>query len=315
MEDKQYKILAIDGGGIKGVFPASFLTSIEESIGGKICEHFDLIVGTSTGGIIALALGAGMSAKEILEFYEEDGPNIFKGTKLLRFIRHLGISKYDNTALKKALESKFGDKKLGDSCCRLVIPSLNLENGEVYVYKTAHNPRFERDYKVRMVDVALATSAAPTYFPTHRSAAGLPLIDGGVWANNPMGVAVIEALGPLGWQKGEFKILSVGCTQEPLKIKAARNSALGLGYWGLKIVDAMMAGQSSFSLGTAQWLAGHENVFRVDPTVPNGKYKLDLVKEISSLKGLGDSEARKALPNIRHFFDIKSELFEPSHKL
>lgn len=315
MEAKQYKILSIDGGGIKGVFPASFLTSIEESIGGKICEYFDLIVGTSTGGIIALALGAGMSAKEILKFYEDDGPSIFKGTRLLRFFRHLGISKYDNAALRKALESKFGDKKLGDSCCRLVVPCLNLENGEVYVYKTAHNPRFERDYKVRMVDVALATSAAPTYFPTHRSAAGLPMIDGGVWANNPMGVAVVEALGPLGWQKGEFQILSIGCTQEPLKIEAARRLALGLGYWGLKIVDAMMAGQSSFSLGMAQWLAGHENVTRINPSVSNGKFGLDVVKEINSLKGLGDSEARKALPNIRHFFDAKVQSFDPCHKL
>ncbi|KKQ79509.1 MAG: hypothetical protein UT03_C0051G0001, partial [Candidatus Moranbacteria bacterium GW2011_GWD2_38_7] len=79
--------------------------------------------------------------------------------------------------------------------------------------------------------------------------------------------------------------------------------------------DAMMAGQSSFSLGTAQWLAGHENVFRVNPVVSNGKYKIDLVKEISSLKGMGDFEARKALPSIRHFFDTKSEPFEPSHKL
>ena len=69
METEKYKILSIDGGGIKGVFPASFLASIEESVGGKVCEHFDLIVGTSTGGIIALALGAGMSAKEILKFY------------------------------------------------------------------------------------------------------------------------------------------------------------------------------------------------------------------------------------------------------
>ena len=315
METEKYKILSIDGGGIKGVFPASFLASIEESVGGKVCEHFDLIVGTSTGGIIALALGAGMSAKEILKFYEEDGPNIFKGTRLLRFFRHFGISKYDNTALKRALESKFGDKKLGDSCCRLVVPSLNLENGDVYVYKTAHSPRFERDYKVKMVEVALATSAAPTYFPTHRSAAGLPMIDGGVWANNPMGVAVVEALGPLEWKKGEFEILSIGCTQEPLKIKAARKIALGLGYWSFKIVDAIMMGQSSFSLGMAQWLAGHENVTRINPSVSNGKFGIDVVREIISLKGLGDAEARKALPDIRHFFEVKAKAFEPFHKL
>jgi len=73
------KILSIDGGGIKGVFPASFLASIEEQIGGKVSDYFDLIVGTSTGGIIALGLGLGFSAKDILSFYEERGPEIFRG--------------------------------------------------------------------------------------------------------------------------------------------------------------------------------------------------------------------------------------------
>lgn len=310
-----YKILSIDGGGIKGVFPASFLASVEESVGDKIGNYFDLIVGTSTGGIIALALGSGMSAKEVLKFYEEEGPIIFEGSRFLRFIRHFGISKYSNSNLKKSLESKFGEKILGESFSRLVVPSLNLETGEVYVYKTAHNPRFERDYRVKMVDVALATSAAPTYFPTHKSAVGLPMIDGGVWANNPMGLAVVEALGSLGWQKGSFEILSIGCTQEPLNIKAGRRLSLGWGYWGPRIVNAFMVSQSSFAYGMAQWLAGHEKVVRINPTVPNGRFGLDVVKEIDSLRGLGDSEARKALPSIRHFFEEKAEPFIPFHKI
>jgi len=73
------KILSIDGGGIKGVFPASFLTTIEDSIGDRVSNYFDLIVGTSTGGIIALGLGLGLPAKDILSFYEEKGSAIFKG--------------------------------------------------------------------------------------------------------------------------------------------------------------------------------------------------------------------------------------------
>jgi len=81
------RILSIDGGGIKGVFPASFLTTLEESLGHPIAKFFDLIVGTSTGGIIALGLGLGLSAKEILSFYEEHGPSIFRGTRFARALR------------------------------------------------------------------------------------------------------------------------------------------------------------------------------------------------------------------------------------
>ncbi len=310
-----YKILSIDGGGIKGVFPASFLASIEESVGGNINEYFDLIVGTSTGGIIALGLGMGYSAKEMLAFYEELGPDIFKGNSRFKKLRRLFFGKYNAEPLKEALKSKFGEKQLGESKNRLVVPSVNLETGEVHVYKTSHHPRFERDFKEKVVDVALATSAAPSYFPTHRSASGIPLVDGGVWANNPMGLAVVEAIGVLGWNKGEIKVLSVGCTTEPLDIGAARTKSLGLGYWGMKMVDLFMSTQSFASVGTAMLLAGHENVFRFSPAVPKGRFGLDVISEIGSLKGLGDSEARKALPSVRHFFSEKVKPFIPEHKL
>lgn len=318
MPNKAYefkKILSIDGGGIKGVFPASFLATVEDSIPGKIADHFDLIVGTSTGGIIALALGLGLSAKEILGFYEKYGPEIFKGNRFLRFIRQLGYSKYENKELKKALENTFGDKKLGHSKNRLVIPSLNLETGEVYVYKTAHHERFQRDFKEGVVEVALGTSAAPTYFPTHVTSSGIPLIDGGIWANNPMGMAVVEAIGVLEWPRDKLKILSIGCTSESLNIKDGRKKGLGRFYWGINIADVFMASQSFASLGTAQLLAGHQNIVRINPSVANKKFGLDLVSEISSLRGLGASEARKALPNIKHFFEQEAEVFNPKHNL
>lgn len=309
------KILSIDGGGIKGVFPAAFLAVVEETTGKKISDYFDLIVGTSTGGIIALGLGMGFSAREILEFYEELGPDVFKGNALIRFLRSIGISKYDNVALQKALEKKFADKKLGESKNRLVIPSLNLENGEVHVYKTSHHERFQRDYKEKVVDVALATSAAPTYFPTYSSASGVPLVDGGLWANNPVGLAVVEAIGVLEWPRNELKVLSIGCTTEPINIKWARRFPMGKAYWGFKVADLFMSAQSSASYGTAQLLAGHANVTRISPSVANGKFGLDVVKGIESLKGLGDSEARKALPTIQSFFTDKAEAFVPIHQL
>ncbi|BFD24829.1 MAG: CBASS cGAMP-activated phospholipase [Candidatus Parcubacteria bacterium] len=309
------KILSIDGGGIKGVFPLSFLSTIEEVTGKKISDYFDLIVGTSTGGIIALGIGAGFSAKELLEFYEKLGPDVFVGNRYIKFLRSMGVSKYSNKALKNSLFEKFGDKKLGESKNRLVIPSLNLENGEVHVYKTAHHERFQRDYKENIVDIALATSAAPTYFPTHTSVSGTPLVDGGLWANNPAGLAVVEAIGILEWPRDQLKVLSIGCTDEPLNIKRARNHPAGLFYWGTRIVKLFMSAQSSASYGTAQLLAGHSNITRINPVVSSGKFGLDVVKEIKSLKGLGETEARKALPNIELFFTDKVDPFIPKHQL
>ncbi len=296
------RILTIDGGGIKGVFPASFLATVEDSIGKNIASYFDLIVGTSTGGIIALGLGLGLSAKEILTFYEEHGPRIFHGNRFLRWLRWFGTSKYSSTPLENALRGCFGDKRLGDSEKRLVIPSLNLENGEVYVYKTAHHPRLERDYKEKAVEVALKTAAAPTYFPTRHSSAGTPLIDGGTWANNPVGMAIVEGITLLDWPRNSLKVLSLGCTTAPLKVNWGRSIPLGCLYWAPKLVDVFMHAQSHASLGTAKLLAGHENIIRIDPVVARGKFGLDKTKEIDSLRGIGASEARHALPKLREVF-------------
>lgn len=312
---KYKKILSIDGGGIKGVFPASFLATIEDTIKGRVSDHFDLIVGTSTGGIIALGLGLGLSSKEILEFYQKYGSSIFNGNQIMRWLRHWGLAKYDNQNLKKALEDIFGERKLGESTNRLVIPSFNLDSGEVRVFKTAHNERLQLDYKAKVVEVALGTSAAPTFFPTHTTTNGIPLIDGGIWANNPVGLSVVEAIGVLGWPRERLKVLSIGCTSESIDVRAARKIPLGKLLWAPKIADVFLISQSTASYGTAQLLAGHTNVIRIDPKVANKKYGLDTVKEINSLKGMGYHEAMKALPNIGFFFEDKAEIFEPYHKL
>ncbi len=309
------RILSIDGGGIKGVMAASFLASLEESLGTRVSSYFDLIVGTSTGGIIALGLGVGLSASEILGFYRDRAQEVFEKRGWLGPLRWLGLAKYDAAGLKGALQATFGERRLGESSKRLVIPALNIDTGEVHIYKTAHHPKFERDQRERVVDVGLATAAAPSYFPVHRSASGIPLVDGGMWANNPVGVAVVEAVGVLEWPRHELRVLSLGCTAEPLTVSLGIRYGLGVGYWMLKAVDVMMAGQSSAALGTAKLLAGHENVVRICPPAAPGRFKLDVLREIESLRGLGDSEARKALPRLREmFFSAAAEPFEPHRK-
>lgn len=307
------RILAIDGGGIRGVFPASLLATVEQSVGRPVREHFDLIVGTSTGGIIAIGLALGLPAAEILRFYEEQGPRIFAGHRAWRWLRGIVIARYNPAPLEAALKTVFGDRRLGESQTRLVIPSSNLVTGEVHIYKTAHHPRLERDYMEPVVAVALATAAAPTYFPAYRSASGLPLIDGGVWANNPVGLAVVEAIGMLGWPADQLRVLSLGCTTSPLDV---RRRGLGMAYWGPRMAEVFLTAQSSAALGTALHLvADRQNVVRIAPILRKG-FTLDSYKGIGALAGLGQAEARKALPVLRErFLDSRAESFTPHYQL
>lgn len=272
-------------------------------------------VGTSTGGIITLGIGLGFPAKDILGFYKEHGPAIFGGNGMLKRMRSLFHTKYSQHALRSALEGTFGNRKLGESANRLVIPSLNLDTGEVYIHKTAHHERLSTDYKREAVDVALSTSAAPIYFPTHLMPSGSPLVDGGIWANNPVGLAVVEAIGVLGWPASDIKVLSIGCTSEPIDTGGTTRASLGLSYWGLRVIDLFIHAQASASLGTAAVLTSHEQITRIDPVVSPRKYKLDSYRAIPSLAGMGESCARDRFPHIKEFFAEKAEPFVPNYTL
>ncbi len=312
------KILAIDGGGIKGVFPAAFLAAIEESLGESVASYFDLIVGTSTGGIIAIGLGLGLPAADILRLYEDMGPRVFAQPG--PFMRRLRSAQFNQQPLREALHERLGDRVLGESQNRLVIPSFNAERGVVHLYKTAHHPRFELDYKKKAVEVALATAAAPTYFPIHVSSDGIPLVDGGVFANNPVGLAVVEAIGVLEWPKDDVVALSLGCTTPPFdpraRIRGLKVKGDGFVYWGAKGLDVFMAAQSSASIGTAQVLIGHDRVFRISPPVPSGRFSLASTKDTPALKGLGNAFARERLPKLRErFFNEKSDPFHPCRSM
>lgn len=325
------RILALDGGGIKGVFAASFLEVVESATGKRIADHFDLVAGTSTGGIIALGLGLGMSANEIVEFYVNHGPRIFdqhdhgmakgpfktwmaKARGLKRRGRQLVWPKYEPDTLREALTTAFGSKSLGDSTIRLIIPAYHGDKDDLYVFKTRHHPRLQVDWRERAVHVALATAAAPTYFRAHILPSGAPLIDGGIWANNPAGVAAVEAHSVLGWKNDELYLLSLGCSEEAFEI----STSAGYKDLLLKSTELFMRGQSRASAGTAKLLCDHTEAspryFRYQPIVPVGKFTIDRVKMIDRLRGLGAACAREALPVLEeHFLSNPAEPFTPSN--
>jgi patatin-like phospholipase/acyl hydrolase len=187
----RFRILSLDGGGIKGAFTASVMAALEADTGKAAADYFDLITGTSTGGIVAIGLGLGLAANAIVDFYCKHGPTIFPSTSLVQrtrnSLRQLFAPKHSHDVLKEALREVLGDRRFGESKTRLVITTYDANAGRIFLLKTAHHERFKYDYRAPAVDVALATSAAPTYFqsspfPDH---AGASYVDGGVWANCP----------------------------------------------------------------------------------------------------------------------------------
>ena len=218
-ETRPFRILAIDGGGMKGVFACSYLHALEEHFSKKLVTHFDMIAGTSTGGIIALGIAAGKTAGQLGSFYREHGPDIFPDPRSLRLpiVKQLKalldnwtrLNKgywYQAEPLRKALASVLADEcgtplLMNSAATRLIIPAVNAQSAFPRVFK-AHRgepqvKHLDRDMDIPMIDVALATAAAPWYLPIAKvSEAGMPFtyIDGGLWANNPAVVAITEAL-------------------------------------------------------------------------------------------------------------------------
>lgn len=307
-----FRILSIDGGGIKGTFPAAFLTALQESLAAPVTDYFDLIAGTSTGGILAIGLGLGLAPAELLAFYKRHGKAIFPGSQSWASrLRHYRVTKYSGDPLKQALESAFGEKILGQSRKRLVIPSFSALSGRIYVYKTPHHPRFESDWPKTAVDVAMATSAAPSYFPPYINPAYIAHLDGGLWANNPTGNAVVEAIGILGADPKQIRILSLGCTcvSQSFALKNA-----GMWGWRKKALAASFSGQSFGSMGVAAVLIGHPNIQRVDPIVAEGRFSLDDPSLVDELEGRARESAREELPRFRELLDHgPTDPFVPYH--
>jgi len=262
---------------VRGIFTAAVLAQLEDDLGRPIISHFDLVVGTSTGGVIALGLGAGLSPREILDFYVAERKRIFPGPHRLRALRQLVRAKYDPSGLEGAVKRVFGDRTLGESQRPLVVPAYNLGENDVYLFKTPHHARLRRDYKVPMWAVAMATTAAPIYFPAFRlPESHLRLIDGGVWANNPVVVGVTEAVSMFDRPLEEIRVLSLGTTTST-RTRPSRLDKAGLVQWckSTNIVDVLLAGQSAGAFAEVQHLIGPNNAKRLNPQAPDERALLD----------------------------------------
>lgn len=324
-ELKKFKILSIDGGGIKGLYSAQVLAKFEEVFNTNLSNHFDLICGTSTGGIIALGASLKIPMSEVVKFYEQKGPGIFTqwikwggmgGKHLLSLRQALILNKYGSRPLRKALEEVFGTKTLSESHNLLCIPAYNITNGCPRIFKKDYGTLCE-DGDKSYVDVALATSAAPTYFPV-KEINHVHYVDGGLFANNPVLVGLTEYL--FKWaHTGMFdgvEILSISscdksCGESP---KFKKRSFLG---WKNTLFDSYSSGQSksidfflkqlkesgalNFTLDiirvTHSSLSGeHEKIIELDNA---SKKSIKLLKAI----GLHTAVNEKEKKEVRKFFN------------
>jgi patatin-like phospholipase/acyl hydrolase len=274
-KDREFRILSLDGGGIRGIFTATLLAELEERFlppGRKIYECFDLIAGTSTGGIIALGLSLGIPAREMARLYTERGLDIFPAPPssrlglLRRKLRHFFHYRYEREGLKRVLDDVLGMHQLREAKVSLCIPSCDGRYGEVYVFKTPHHPDFTKDGNELMVKVALSTSAAPTYFQPLDSG-GYRHLDGGLWANNPIMVGLTDALSSFDVDRSQIRILSISCGDSPFIVTDEQVIKGGLLSWK-NVINAAVHFQSLNALGQASLLIGADKIKRVSPDCP-----------------------------------------------
>lgn len=310
--DQGFRILSIDGGGIRGIYPATFLAGLEDRYlgGGSVAPYFDLIAGTSTGGVIAIGLAAGLKATELRDLYINRGCEIFPPTRSgvigamercsREFCRYLKF-RYNRKALMHILHESFGNRKFGEAQTRLCIPSFEGRHSEVYIFKTPHHPDFWKDASEQRTKVAAATAAAPTFFEPLQDG-GYIFVDGGVWANNPIMIALVDALSCFSVPRERVQILSLGCGDEPYVVDRPKIRRGGMLAWR-KVIDAAMRLQSLNALGQAGLLIGADRIIRASaPTSEDTIQMDDWTRAVSELPSAAESTLNRRGANVAKVF-------------
>jgi patatin-like phospholipase/acyl hydrolase len=260
------RVLAIDGGGIRGLIPALVLTELERRAGRRIFEMFDLIAGTSTGGILACAVCAPdpLPASDLVELYTEEGPKIFDRSLFQRIRSADGLldEKYDDAALDSALERFLEHKRLAETRPDLIVPSYDTALPGPYFFKTTKAKETPDADDFPLSIVARATSAAPTYFEA-LEAGEKALVDGGVFATNPAMCALAEVLNREDVRPRDVVMLSLGCGQHTEKHSFGQIKNWGLVGWARPILDVVFDGVSDAVDYQLQRVLDPERYFRL----------------------------------------------------
>jgi len=281
-----YRILAIDGGGVKGIFSAQILNRLFKSHP-ELINNIDLITGTSTGAIIAASLAAGYTPEQTVAFYKNNLPKVFKDSYWddVKDLGKLIGADYDYANLKKVLKNNFSDATLGSLKKKILIPSLDLDCGEGA--SRSWKPKFfnnfqDSDLNELIVDVLIRSAAAPTYFPTYQGYA-----DGGLVTNNPSVPAISQALDvDTGKQSlSDIVLLSIGPGFHGTFISGNKLD-WGVSQWATLLTPIFVDSMKFESEYICKRLL-NDRYKRIDPYVPE-KIALDDVSKLDRLVELAD---------------------------
>lgn len=299
MEEKQgtFRILSIDGGGVRGIIAARILQALEEMANKPIHQMFDLIVGTSTGGIIALALAcpnqnqnAKYSAKQLVDVYRLHAADIFKKSFLRKIVTGGGLwgAKYDRSSFDSVLNQIFEDALFSQALCPLVIPTYSLLKGQPNLFSS--RVALQNNTTLFMKDLAGATSSAPTYFSpkafTDNQGNHYLEADGGIFANNPETVAAAEAfaLSP-NLNKNDIHMVSVGTGNVKLDAQGLALQNAGVIGWVMQanLIDIMI--DANVSWATDEASIYYPSTHRLQVSIPSNLGQMDNVSD-DNIQGL-----------------------------
>lgn len=264
----KFQILCLSGGGFRGLYTATILAHLENHFGKPIHECFDLICGTSIGGVIATGLAFKTPASDIQSALLNNGDKIFKkDTGITSWLKRYKEAPYKSDELKASIEKLLpSNAKIGDASIPYLTTAVNLHTGKPRVFKTPHHKDFFRDKDLSAVDTALATSAAPLFFPP-AIIESESFVDGGLFANSPELIGIHEAEHYLDIDINKIHVLSVGTT----------GKTIGLGHnnknkWGIKdwmrnklIIELTFSSQQGLSSNLTMHKLG-ERYSKIDET-------------------------------------------------
>lgn len=271
-EKQKFKILALDGGGIRGVVTACILQEVEKQVGKPLNQYFDLITGTSTGSILAAGLAIGMKPEELIEVYQKRGGEIFNSSWIRKKISWVWGAKYSNEGLIKVVREELS-KKLGKEITLCQVSEKTSTELLIFAYDTLHRnttfftskcPESHRWFNdMKLWEICVASASAPTFFPPYefkwtdpndseKKEWNFPHVDGGVSANCPAIAALGHVMQVKNKRLEDISILSIGTgrTTHPIKYEEMKN--WGKALWGGKIPDVFMGGQIQLATDTCQ---------------------------------------------------------------
>lgn len=320
-----FRVLSLSGGGMRGVFSAAVLVELQDALrnhtrdpDARLIDYFDLIVGTSTGGLLALGLAFEKSPEELLAVYKTKGRKVFPPLWRNRRLWRLGPliwPLYSQRRLREVVEGMVpASAKLGGAKVNLVLTAVDRESGGIVCLKTGHHPDFYRDLHMNAVEAGMATSAAPIAFPHVATERHGDLLDGGMWANTPILVGLIEAKRFFNRDLADVRVLSIGTTRAKLPPRGRWHFGGYLEYGGLlrgRLQELLWEGQRSLAVQAASLMLPDDGLVEIDHEFSGSGYTLmdSSHRAVRALENAGRDAAKRSASSVcRTFFAARKQV-------